>query len=171
MARLQGKVALITGAAVGIGYAIAEAYLTEGASVVITDIDGQALEAASTKLGHPDQLRTVQANAAVATDWEKAVSVAEKEFGGLDILVNNAGIEVLGTAETVDESTWDRIMAIKRSVSRRACRTSAAAQASRQHCQYRLYRRSDRRTRLDRLHQQQTRAGGHDQVPRAGLRA
>lgn len=112
MSRLQGKIALITGAAVGIGYAIAEAFLAEGASVVLTDINGEALEAAKAQLGSPEHVRTVQASAAVAADWERAVAVAEGEFGGLDILVNNAGIEVLGTAETVDESTWDRIMAI-----------------------------------------------------------
>jgi NAD(P)-dependent dehydrogenase (short-subunit alcohol dehydrogenase family) len=112
MKRLEGKTALITGAAAGIGHAIASAFLAEGANVVITDINEEALAAAGAELGAPAHIRTVQANAALAADWERAVAVAEREFGSLDILVNNAGIEVLGTAETIEEATWDRIMAI-----------------------------------------------------------
>lgn len=112
MARLDGKVGLITGGAAGIGYATAEAFLSEGAKVVITDIDQDALTRAADSLGEPDRLATVRADVSSAADWETAVSTAEDRFGGLDVLVNNAGIEVLGTAETVDEATWNRIMAI-----------------------------------------------------------
>ena len=110
--RLQGKSALISGAAAGIGKAIAAAFIDEGARVVITDIDGEALAATAGVLGSPDTVRAIQADVASAADWERAVEEARAAFGGLDILVNNAGIEVLGSVETVDEATWDRILGI-----------------------------------------------------------
>lgn len=112
MGRLEGKIALVTGGAAGIGRGVASAFLDEGARVVVTDIDGHGLRRTADELGAGERVRLVQANVASDDDWRQAVSAAGETFGGLDILVNNAGVEVLGTVETVDESEWDRIMAI-----------------------------------------------------------
>src|SRR5688572_14072717 len=92
MGRLDGKVALITGAARGQGAAEAVAFAAEGASVVMTDVlddDGKAVAAeigAAARYLHHD----VTDEAA----WQSAVALAISEFGRLDILVNNAGISV-----------------------------------------------------------------------------
>lgn len=112
MARLDGKHALVTGGAVGIGRAIAEAFLAEGADVLVTDIDAAGLETLSAELGAGERMMTLRANVADAADWDRVASLAEERFGGLDILVNNAGIELIGTVETVSEAAWDRVMAI-----------------------------------------------------------
>ncbi|MDI3341468.1 MAG: SDR family oxidoreductase [Sphaerobacter sp.] len=112
MARLDGKRALVTGGAAGIGRAIVEAFLREGARVLATDVDAARLAALSGDLDAGERLATCRADVASAADWQHAIGDARRHFGGLDILVNNAGIEVVGTIETVPEETWDRIMAI-----------------------------------------------------------
>lgn len=88
MNRLQGKVALITGAARGIGLAIAKRYVEEGASVVINDLDPVAAEKAAAPLGGIALAADVSDSAAVARMFEQ---VAQR-CGRLDVLVNNAGI-------------------------------------------------------------------------------
>lgn len=108
MARLDGKRALVTGGAVGIGAAIVDAFLAEGARVLVTDVDAAGLDA----LSGNERLVTLRADVSSASDWDRAVGLARERFGGLDILVNNAGIEALGTVEVVSEETWDRVMAI-----------------------------------------------------------
>jgi len=112
MTRLGGKRALVTGGAAGIGRAIVEAFLDEGARVVATDIDADGLDALRGALDAGERLVTMPADVASAADWERAVALARERFGGLDILVNNAGIEMLGTVETLPEDAWDRVMAV-----------------------------------------------------------
>lgn len=82
--RLAGKRALITGAARGIGEAIARAYVREGAEVIVTDIDGAALDRLATELG----AQAMTLDIASEADWDAAA----KAFPAIDILVNNAGI-------------------------------------------------------------------------------
>ena len=86
---LAGKVALVTGAGSGIGQAIAHRFGSEGAAVVVVDIDGAAAEETVEQLS--GTATAVTADVADATDAEAIVRQAEAVFGGLDVLVNNAG--------------------------------------------------------------------------------
>ncbi len=108
---LAGRIALVTGAAGGIGSATAERYLAEGACVMLTDIDADALKATHDALAErhsPDVVRNVVLNvtdeAAVAT----AFAAAAAEFGGLDILVSNAGIASSAPVEETSLALWNR---------------------------------------------------------------
>lgn len=110
MGRLENKIAVITGAGRGIGRAIAEKLASEGATVVVTDIDeASAAETANAIAGKSIGLRTD------VTSKESVRSMAEQvnsRFGKVDILVNNAGWDKAGPFLDSDESDWDRIVAI-----------------------------------------------------------
>jgi NAD(P)-dependent dehydrogenase (short-subunit alcohol dehydrogenase family) len=90
--RLAGKVAVITGAAQGLGRACAERFLAEGAKVVIGDINGAVLAATATALGQADFLLPVEMDVSKRADVERLVAAAIGRFGRLDIMLNNAGI-------------------------------------------------------------------------------
>lgn len=106
---LPGKVTIVTGAAKGIGAAIAHTFARQGAAVVVADRDavaGQAVaDAITTATG---RALFVEANVASAHDAEQLVARAIDAFGGLDVLINNAGIQTYGTVETMPEEEWDR---------------------------------------------------------------
>lgn len=107
---LQGKVALITGGAAGIGFAIAERYLQNGAKVVLLDRVPQVAAIAQ-------QLDAESALGIVTDVTDKAaltqaVAQAKAHFGRLDVLVNSAGIVALHPAEELPEDDWDRTMAV-----------------------------------------------------------
>jgi NAD(P)-dependent dehydrogenase (short-subunit alcohol dehydrogenase family) len=87
---LEGQTALVTGAARGIGLAIAERLLRDGARVALVDRDGPAVEAAARRLG--DRTLAFTADVTVAADVERVVGAAHRHRGRLDIVVNNAGI-------------------------------------------------------------------------------
>jgi 3-hydroxybutyrate dehydrogenase/3-oxoacyl-[acyl-carrier protein] reductase len=91
MGDLSGRVALITGGSRGIGRAIAEAYLAEGAKVVITGTNADKGKQALHELQQPDSTHFIQADAKVRADCENAIDEAIAHFGKVDILVNNAG--------------------------------------------------------------------------------
>lgn len=93
MGRLDGKVALITGGAGGIGSSTAELFLKEGAQVMIADRDKEALKKVANDLGNPEQLDYIECDVSSLDDNKKAVSNTIDSFGGLDILLANAGIE------------------------------------------------------------------------------
>jgi 3(or 17)beta-hydroxysteroid dehydrogenase len=100
MGRMTGKVALITGAASGLGKADARRLSEEGATVALTDIDpaGQAVaEEISSATGNPT--RFYQHDVTDAARWQEIMDAVESEFGGLDVLVNNAGIALVATIE------------------------------------------------------------------------
>jgi 3alpha(or 20beta)-hydroxysteroid dehydrogenase len=108
MGRLDGKVALISGGARGIGGAMAARMLEEGAKVVVGDVldeDGAALAA---RLG--DGARYVHLDVTKPADWEQAVGEAVGAFGGLSILVNNAGIVNFGRIDDYPHEQWARII-------------------------------------------------------------
>ncbi len=111
-ARLEGKVALITGGASGMGKIACERFATEGARVVVVDFDEQGGRAVADAIG--DRATFVRADVSDWADCEAMVAHAMSSFGGLHVLYNNAGVfpgDDGGVLET-PESTWDRVMEI-----------------------------------------------------------
>jgi 3alpha(or 20beta)-hydroxysteroid dehydrogenase len=104
MGRLDGKVAIITGAAQGMGEAHARRFVAEGAKVVMTDINDERGEKIAAELG--DNARFVRADVASLADWRRVVTETEATFGLVTVLVNNAGI-IGPIAETVELSEED----------------------------------------------------------------
>ena len=105
---LEGKVALITGGSKGIGFAIAEALVSQGARVMITGRDAADLERAQARLG-PRAL-SVSADARLAEEVERAVQATVDGHGGLDVLVNNAGIGIFKNAADMSTAEWQSII-------------------------------------------------------------
>lgn len=99
MGRLEGKVAVITGAARGMGQSHARVFVREGARVVLTDLNDSAGQALAAELG--DNAVFVRQDVTSAASWQEVVSAAVSRFGTIDILVNNAGI--LGPMAPTDE--------------------------------------------------------------------
>lgn len=110
MGELQGRAALITGGTTGLGRAIAEAYVREGARVVVTGRDEALGAAAAADLGSP--ARFVRADAGDPPRIDASVEEAVGHLGGLDVLVNNAGVGVVATALETPLEDFDRVMAV-----------------------------------------------------------
>ena len=114
MKLLEGKVALVTGAARGIGKAIALRYASEGADIAFTDLaiddNGRATEEEIRALGV--RVKGYASNAANFDEAHKTVEEVVKDFGGLDILVNNAGITKDGLMLRMSEAQWDTVIAV-----------------------------------------------------------
>ena len=89
---LQGRTAVITGAAQGIGFAIAELFVAEGARVVLGDIDADAAATAAARLGGDAVARGVGCDVTSGADVEAMIAGAAAAFGSVDVMVNNAGI-------------------------------------------------------------------------------
>jgi NAD(P)-dependent dehydrogenase (short-subunit alcohol dehydrogenase family) len=104
--RLSGKVAIITGGGSGIGKAIAQAFVREGAKVVIAGRDSKRLEAAAREIG-PDCL-PVSTDVSNAGSVEKLVSATLDRFKQINVLVNNAAVLLPGTAESLSEEDFDK---------------------------------------------------------------
>jgi meso-butanediol dehydrogenase/(S,S)-butanediol dehydrogenase/diacetyl reductase len=123
---LEGKVALVTGAARGLGRAIAVALAKAGCEVAVSDIarsaDGATpyalastddLEAtAHAVVDHSDRSIAIPADVTSAAEVARLVAAVETHFGGLDILVANAGVIAAAPVATMDEAQWDRIFAV-----------------------------------------------------------
>jgi len=108
---LTGKVALVTGGALGIGQSIALRLAEAGAAVVITDINLEAAhETVALITEHGGKALALEANAANPDDAKMAVTTAVQKFGGLDILVNNAGIFPMSPALELTEALWDKVL-------------------------------------------------------------
>ncbi len=110
--RLENKVAIITGGAQGIGYAIAERFARDGAKVVIGDVADEEGAAAETALKKINTARFVSCNVAEKLDVHNLVASTLDEFGRIDILVNNAGIVATGDFLDISEDDFDRVVAI-----------------------------------------------------------
>lgn len=106
--RLEGKVALIVGAARGIGKAIAERFAEEGARLVIGDTEVEAGDATARELGAP----FIRTDISQMADAEAAVKLAVTRHGRLDIIVQNAGIYPWQLLENTSPDDWDRVMAV-----------------------------------------------------------
>jgi meso-butanediol dehydrogenase/(S,S)-butanediol dehydrogenase/diacetyl reductase len=110
--RLAGKTAVITGSAGGIGAAAAELFCTNGANVVITDLNGTLLT--QTARGIRERvsgasLRDVVSDVANDAEAQRVVELALEAFGGLDVLVCNAAVRHTGTVETTSVADWQRV--------------------------------------------------------------
>jgi NAD(P)-dependent dehydrogenase (short-subunit alcohol dehydrogenase family) len=111
MDRLNGKAAIVTGGAKGIGRGIAEVFVEEGAHVGILDWDREAGEQTAAALGGGERAVYVEADVSDEASVERAVEQAVAELGALHVLVNNAAIFILkGLEATVED--WQRIMAV-----------------------------------------------------------
>jgi 3alpha(or 20beta)-hydroxysteroid dehydrogenase len=111
MSKLQGKVALITGAARGMGESHAERFVEEGAKVILTDLREDAGAALAARLG--DDALFVHQDVTKAEDWATVVEIGEKTFGPITVLVNNAG--VLGpivTTAAMSEIDYSKVCAV-----------------------------------------------------------
>ncbi|MDH2383950.1 SDR family oxidoreductase [Bradyrhizobium sp. CER78] len=108
----SGKVVAITGAARGIGKACAARFLSDGARVVISDVDASGLVHTAQELGHVDQLRAVEADVSKRADVDRIVATAVKEFGRLDVMVNNAGVARNRDFLDITEAEFDDVMGI-----------------------------------------------------------
>jgi len=106
--RLKDKVAVITGAAQGIGYACAERFAADGANVMMSDINATKLEESAKRLGATFE----PADASLKTDVDRLVKRTIEEFGRIDILVANAGITSLADFLDVREEEFDRVIRI-----------------------------------------------------------
>ena len=108
--RLEGKIALVTGGASGLGAAMARMFVREGARVLLTDIDSDGAARVADELG--EAAAAHRHDVTSAADWSAAVEAAEARFGGLHILVNNAGIAIAGTVEETSLDDWRRVHAV-----------------------------------------------------------
>ncbi len=111
--KLQDRVAIITGAARGIGKAIALTFVREGAKVALVDIDGKQLEALRNEIEkRKGESIVIPCDITKSSEVQAMVNEVKKAFGRIDILVNNAGIIRRGTIETVTEEDWDRVIEV-----------------------------------------------------------
>lgn len=112
MPLLEGRTAVVTGGAQGIGFAIAERYVAEGARVVLGDLDLAATEAAVEKLGGREVATALRCDVTNADDVEALIAAAVEVFGSLDVMVNNAGITRDATMRKMTEEQFDQVISV-----------------------------------------------------------
>jgi D-sorbitol dehydrogenase (acceptor) len=108
--RLQGKSALITGSARGIGRAFAEAYVREGATVAIADINLEAAQKTAAEIG--DKAYAVKLDVTDLASIEAAVKAVEQKMGGLDILINNAALFDAAPIVEITKASYDKLLSV-----------------------------------------------------------
>lgn len=109
---LENKVAIVTGAARGIGFAVAKRFAADGAKVVIADVDDEAGEAAVEDLKGPGEAMYIHCNVAERLDVRNLVAETLNAYGDIDILVNNAGIVAGADFLELEEDDFDRVLSI-----------------------------------------------------------
>lgn len=111
--RLEGKVALITGATGGIGTATAELFAQEGARLVITDVAREPLQKLARRIEVSGaEVATALLDVSSAREWEEVTALVRDRFGALDVLVNLAGILDWPGIEDTREEMWDRVIEV-----------------------------------------------------------
>ncbi len=111
--KLKDRVAIVTGAARGIGKAIALTFVREGAKVAIVDVDKESLNILKSEIiKKGGEVIPLFCDITHSADVREMASQVQKAFGRIDILVNNAGIIRRGTIETVTEEDWDRVIEV-----------------------------------------------------------
>jgi NAD(P)-dependent dehydrogenase (short-subunit alcohol dehydrogenase family) len=134
MERLEGRVALVTGAASGIGKAIAQRLAREAAAVLVSDVNDEAGNAVAKDIvASGGRASYAHLDVTSPSDWNAAVNGATEQFGGLDILVNNAGMGDLGTIEDTSLEDWERTVAVDQTGVFLGMKTAAAALAASGH--------------------------------------
>src|SRR5215468_5984869 len=108
--RFEGKVALASGGASGIGRATVEAWIAAGARVVAFDMDADRLAELAAVGG--DRVAGVQGDVSTVEDCERAVAETVRRFGRLDVVLNAAGTGSLGRVWDMDPAIWDRVLAV-----------------------------------------------------------
>src|SRR6202048_1230478 len=109
---LTGQTAVVTGGAQGLGFAIAQRFVSEGARIVLGDVNLEATESAAAQLGGDDVAVAVRCDVTSGADVDALVAAAVDRFGGLDIMVNNAGITRDATMRKMTEEQFDQVIAV-----------------------------------------------------------
>ncbi|HKI46281.1 MAG TPA: SDR family oxidoreductase [Balneolales bacterium] len=108
MDRLKGKRTIVTGAASGIGKAIAERFAQEGARVLVLDVNPEAAQKTARELG--DNAIAMPVDVTNAAQVEAAVNNVNEQWGGIDVMVNNAGVGVAAKTAETSEDDWQRVI-------------------------------------------------------------
>lgn len=129
--RLEGKAALITGGAQGLGAATARMFAREGARVAISDINRGGAQSVADDINtrHPDSAIAIAHDVTDEGQWQRTVAEAEKAFGGLHVLVNNAGVSLVKSIEDLSLEDWRRVHAIDLDSVFLGCKTAIALMA------------------------------------------
>ncbi|MEV3900905.1 MULTISPECIES: 3-oxoacyl-ACP reductase FabG [unclassified Mycobacterium] len=112
MSLLSGQTAVVTGGAQGLGLAIAEQFVAEGARVVLGDLNLEATQAAAERLGGDTTAVAVRCDVTSGADVDALVAAATERFGRFDIMVNNAGITRDATLRKMTEDQFDQVIAV-----------------------------------------------------------
>ena len=112
MAIASQKVALVTGAARGIGLAVAKRFLADGFCVALLDIEGELLAKSASALQRHESTLAVTCDVSDANAVASAVSAIQRRFGRLDALVNNAGVAVFAPLMETSDADWSRVLAV-----------------------------------------------------------
>ncbi|MCU1615774.1 MAG: family oxidoreductase [Frankiales bacterium] len=110
MSGFDGRTCVVTGGARGLGRAIAERFLADGARVAVLDVDAATVAAAADELG--DAALGIQCDVSDRNSVERAAAAVFDEFASVDVLVNNAGINPIGPSESFSVDEWDRTLAV-----------------------------------------------------------
>jgi 3alpha(or 20beta)-hydroxysteroid dehydrogenase len=128
MARMAGKVALISGGAEGIGAATARLFVSEGAQVMLADVQADKSEALARELG--EAAAACRLDVRDPAQWDEAVAASLARFGKLNVLCNIAGISEPGSVAEMDRDVWDRTLAINLGGTFNGCRAALPALAA-----------------------------------------
>lgn len=109
---MDGKVAIVTGGAKGIGYAIARRFLRDGGRVILADIDEKTAEAASSELSELGEVQFVAADVSERLDVRNLIAATLDGFGDIDVLVNNAGVTHAADFLDLSETDFERVLAV-----------------------------------------------------------